>query len=432
MTVIDVDQHLFERANLWQEYCDPAKRHLAVTIEPDELGYCWLTNRFLNRRIGYAWISVPEDGFASMGIPTEGWRLGKPSEIDYSRDLPEDYWNPSARVAKLDEFGIDKAMMISNWGLQWARGVADRLDVIRANLEAWNRWAVEVQQEGKGRLISVGHVTLRGADFGWLDEQLRLLARGGVKMAMINYGLIDGRRPSHPDHDRAWHMFVEHGIVPVFHIVDSDARASGLPEAWTEHDHDRFTPLLELVFCYVGIQATIADLALNGVFARHPELMFCLVEVAAGWLPGLLGNLGVNGTGLDMTYDMHYRLSGRHLTELELPPSEYVLRQVRMAPSLADDVKGLISQFGDIFLFGGDYPHCEGLRSPLEEYRQAVGPLPEQAAARLYGGTAAEMLGLTEATTPSGKPAGVAARQTAAAVGSTTGASWDPRSGVTS
>jgi hypothetical protein len=30
--VIDMDQHLCERPTLWRDYCDPSKRHLAVTI----------------------------------------------------------------------------------------------------------------------------------------------------------------------------------------------------------------------------------------------------------------------------------------------------------------------------------------------------------------------------------------------------------------
>ena len=394
MTVIDVDQHLFERPDMWREYCDPSKRDLAISIEPDEMGYWWLTSRLLHRKIGHAWISVPEDGFVSMGGQMERWREGKPSDINYERDLPAEYWNPSARVAKLDEFGVDQAMLISNWGLQWARGVADRLDIIRANMEAWNRWTVEVQQEGNGRLIGVGHVTMRGADFSWLEDQLRLLSAGGVKAAMVNYGLVDGRRPSHPDHDRAWSAFVEHGIVPVFHVIDSDERASALPEAWFDNDHDRFTPVMELVFAFLGIQVTIADLALNGVLARYPELKFAIIELSASWLPGLL-SFGPNGPGLDIAYGLHECLTGRHATTLELQPSEYVLRQVRIAPGWADDIGSLISNYGDIFMFGGDYPHCEGLESPLREYRELVGSLPDPAAARLYGETAAETLGIS-------------------------------------
>ena len=41
-TAVDCDMHLFEPAGMWQRYCDPGERHLALRTEADELGYVWL------------------------------------------------------------------------------------------------------------------------------------------------------------------------------------------------------------------------------------------------------------------------------------------------------------------------------------------------------------------------------------------------------
>ncbi len=37
---------------------------------------------------------------------------------------------------------------------------------------------------------------------------------------MIAPAAVDGRPLSHPDHERLWSAFVEHGVTPVFHVAD--------------------------------------------------------------------------------------------------------------------------------------------------------------------------------------------------------------------
>jgi hypothetical protein len=153
-----------------------------------------------------------------LNVPT----FGRSTAIRRSAtaDLPHQYWNPTARRHQLDTFGIDVAVILPQWALLWGAahaGVGQFLEVCRPNMEAWNRWAVEAQQEGRGRLQAVGHLSLRGGDPAWLEDQLTVLARGGVRAAMISHGLVDGRRPSHPDHDGAWDAFVRHGVTPLFH-----------------------------------------------------------------------------------------------------------------------------------------------------------------------------------------------------------------------
>ena len=387
--IADCDQHVFEPANMWRDYCDPQKRDMAITIEPDALGYWWLQNNFLGRRVTYAWISVPEDGFVSMGGPRAREIQGLPSEIDYARDLPASYWEPNARIGKLDEWGIDQALMIPNWTLIWERGVGDNLEVCRANMEAWNRFAAEMQAHGAGRLHYVGHVTLRGGDMGWLESQLALLSAAGVRAATFTYGLMDGRRMSHPDHERAWSLFVEYGVLPVLHVTDGEQRASALPYEWFENDNDRFVPAVEIPFMNIGVQVSLTDLVLNGVFERHPQLRFCLVEFSANmWLPGLLA-------ACDKAYEQHNKLSGQYLYQLARPPSEYLLERVNVAvdPRHGEDMAGFVQQFGaDNLMFGGDWPHCEGYVDPYRGYQQLVGELPPALSDRLYGGTLTSML----------------------------------------
>jgi Amidohydrolase len=389
MTIIDADQHLFERPDFWRSYCDPRKRDLALTIEPDEQGYWHLTNNWLGKRIWQAWVPTPEDGMAALRETFQRRRRGEPSIVNYERDLPRDYSDPDARVAKLDQMKIDKALLLPHWGLIWGNpitGVQD-LEVLRANLEAENRRAVEVQMGGGGRLIGVGHLSMRGGDLGWFRQQIDLLARGGVRFAFMLSGLIDGRRWSHPDHESAWATLAEKRIAVLFHVQDNEMRTSGLADGWFENDPDWFVPVVEQPFNTIGVQVTLADLALNGVLERHPDLRICGMELLADWFPILCRRV-------DTGYTTHATIAGRDLYTLKEPPSYYLKRAVRLAPHWTlENVPDLLSSFGsDHFMFGSDYPHCEGLAS-ADRYRELVGKLPNgDAERRLMGGVIEELL----------------------------------------
>jgi len=52
VSIIDVDQHLYESRDLWDQHIDPDLRNEALAIEDDELGHPWVTWR--GRRIGAA------------------------------------------------------------------------------------------------------------------------------------------------------------------------------------------------------------------------------------------------------------------------------------------------------------------------------------------------------------------------------------------
>jgi predicted TIM-barrel fold metal-dependent hydrolase len=402
--IFDFDQHLFEYPTMWKDYCDPESQDLALEIERDDLGYPWVFSRATNRRAYIYAKTVPEDGFITHFEPWQRWKDRLPAEIDYVADMPADYIGAAARVAKLDELGIDKALLLPHFAFVWGRLVTERLDIIRANLAAWNRWIVDVRAEGGGRLEPTGHVTLRGGDLGWLESQLELLSRGGVRAALLSYGLVDGRRMSHPDHDRAWQLFVDHGITPVFHIQDADVRASGLGEGWFVDDLDPLFGALDFTFSHLGVQVAIADLILGGVFDRVPDLKLCTVELTAGWInplvagsSGIPGSVGgvVNGPGLDISY----RVEGffrRNTVQLKREPSEYLFDHVRATANPAEPIQHYLDNgLEDIVMFGGDYPHCEGFLSPVETFRATLDALNPEQERKFYGGTAAALLGVS-------------------------------------
>jgi predicted TIM-barrel fold metal-dependent hydrolase len=375
--VIDADTHLYEGRGLWAEHTAPRERDLALRIADDELGHAWLV--LGDRRIHLAEVHHPGD-VSSMGVYRERVRAGLPAERPYDEALPRHFWDPVMRRDRLDEMGLDEAVVFPNFGLLWERPLASDLPATRVNMAAWNRWAVAVAQEGQGRLHPVAHLGLRDRSF--LEDQLRLMAAGDLRLAMIAPALVDGRPLSHPDLDWAWSAFEEHGVTPVFHVANFP---HPFHDGWYAGDPDEVAPVLSSAFIWTPPALALADLAVNGVLARHPDLRVGVMELSAVWVPMFL-------LMLDGGFDFHARFNGRPLHDLELRPSEYIRRQVRVAAFGYERPDRLIGQAGELFMFCSDFPHAEGLAQPLEDYRGLCGPVEEAAADRLYGGNVAWLL----------------------------------------
>jgi predicted TIM-barrel fold metal-dependent hydrolase len=354
--VIDSDQHLYETRTTWIDHIDPAHRDDALRIVDDDLGYPWLSWG-PDRKLGP--VDVQHPGLTSeLGNRRERIRAGLPPESRYDDDLPRDYWDASARADRLTEMGIDQAVVFPNFGLLWERTLDEDVTSLTANMTSWNRWCGSVAADGRGRVHPVAHLTMR--DDVWLARELADLERAGVHLAMIAPALVDGRPLSHPDLDRAWSAFVERGVTPVFHVAD---QPRPFDDAWYTDGEERGVPVLESVFLYMAAALSCTDLIINGVLARHPDLHIGIVELSAVWVPMYL-------MMLDGGTNFVRRLNGRSPAELELAPSEYFRRQVRVSSFAYELPVNITRQLGgsDILMCCSDYPHSEGTADPLADY----------------------------------------------------------------
>ena len=380
-TRFDADTHLYETRDLWARYADPADRHRALAIEDDDLGHAWLVHG--GRKVHLAEIHHPGD-VAAMGAYRQRVRRGEPAEVRFDDALPRGFWDPEVRRGQLDEFGLDATVVFPNYGLLWERPLQHDLGAVLANMRAWNRWAVDVAAAGAGRLFPVGHVSLR--DPAWLERELGALASGGVRLAMVAPALVDGRPLSHPELDGAWSAFVDHAVTPVFHVA---AFPHPFAQAWYDADPDPVAPVLGSVFLWSAPALALADLAVNGVFDRHPGLRLGVMELSAVWV-------GMFLVMLDGGFDFHARFNGRPLTDLALRPSEYVRRHVRVATFCYENPRRLVDEVGeDVFMFSSDYPHAEGVARPVADYERVAGPVDGRAGDQLYAGNLSWLLGLT-------------------------------------
>jgi hypothetical protein len=356
MPVIDSDQHLYEARSCWLDHVDPDARDDALRIEDDERGYSWITWR--DQRLGTADVQIPGET-TILGDRNARRVAGEPAEYSYDEALPAAYWDPTARRDQLAEMGMDGAVLFPNYGLLWERRLSVDLPALLANMGAWNRWAGIVASEGGGSLFPVAHLSLRNLD--GLDDQLRALSASGVRLAMVAPTIVDGKPLSHPDLDRAWSSFVEHGVTPVFHVAD---QPRVFDDAWFTDDDMGGVNAIESVFLYVPAALALTDLIVNGTLEAHPELRFGIVELSAIWVPQFL-------MMLDGAIEFTDKLRGRPVAPLSLRPSEYFRRQVRVS-SFAYEMPGhLMRQSGDLFMACSDYPHSEGTDTMLDDYAKS-------------------------------------------------------------
>lgn len=381
IAVLDADSHLFERPDLWATHIDPQHAELALRIENDELGHPWLM--LGDRRLMLTWVCEP-GSYESIGDLIDDHRNGRPARFDYQRDLPASHWNPTVRRDCLDGWGVAESVCFPQWGINWELWLGEDLTALRANMSAWNRWAASVRHDGHGRLHPVGHVTLRGDD-DWLDRELAFLAANDIRLAMMSTGLVDGRRLSHPELDRAWSSFEHHGVTPTFHVGGTSLTGL-LDRAWVANDDIDYMPMLSFPLHGFDAQLALSDLVLNGVLARHPRLRVAVVELLSRWLVDLAYKV-------DSAYSTHRRIAGHRLQPLDERPSDYLRRQVRVSAFAAEKPGAIMAQVGPMLMFGGDFPHPEGYASPYSEYRaKANEDLDDAIARRFYGANLAELL----------------------------------------
>ncbi len=358
VVIIDSDQHLYESRTLWTEYIDPSLRGEALAIVDDEFGYPWLSWR--GGRLDLADVQLPGDTKA-IGRNRQRCRQNLPPEYSYDESLPAEYWEPASRAKQLTRMGLDEAVLFPNFGLLWERRLSDAPTALMANMAAWNRWCATVSEEGGGRLHPVAHLTLR--DPAWLEDQLARLATAGVRLGMIAPAAVDGRPLSHPDHDRMWAAFVDHGVTPVFHVADQPRI---LDEAFYPGPDESFVPALESVFLWVPPAIAVTDLILNGVFDRHPDLHIGIVELSSVWVPQYL-------MMLDGGWEFTSVLNGQAPVTLTMRPSEYFKRHVRVSSFSYERPERLMARSGDLFMCCSDYPHSEGTATPIEDYARIGG-----------------------------------------------------------
>jgi len=380
LPMIDVDQHLFESRTTWSEHIDPADRADALFIADDEAGWPWLTWR--GERLTPLEVPIPERS-SLIGADRLRRVRGERAPASFDELVPDSYRLAGARLQLLDSFGLDASVLFPNYGLLWEQRLASDRAAQRANARAYNRFVAGICADGEGRLFGVAHVLLHDPE--WAVEEIGRVRTDGVRLAMIAPAPVDDKPLSHPDFDPVWAAFSDHGVALVFHVSEFE---SPLHPAWRQGEPEEGERLFDSIFLYLAPAVALADLILNGVLERFPSLRVGVVELTASWVPHFL--LHIDGAS-----DFFAQRHGEPYHQLSARPSEYFLRQVRVAALPYEMPYRLVPKVGDdTFMIGSDWPHAEGVADPVAAAERGVRGLEGAARENILGANAAWLLGL--------------------------------------
>jgi len=380
LPMIDVDQHLFESRTTWSEHIDPANRADALFIADDEAGWPWLTWR--GERLTPLEVPIPERS-SLIGADRLRRVRGERAPASFDELVPDSYRLAGARLQLLDSFGLDASVLFPNYGLLWEQRLASDRAAQRANARAYNRFVAGICADGEGRLFGVAHVLLHDPE--WAVEEIGRVRTDGVRLAMIAPAPVDDKPLSHPDFDPVWAACSDHGVAPVFHVSEFE---SPLHPAWRQGEPEEGERLFDSIFLYLAPAVALADLILNGVLERFPSLRVGVVELTASWVPQFL--LHIDGAS-----DFFAQRHGEPYHQLSARPSEYFLRQVRVAALPYEMPYRLVPKVGDdTFMIGSDWPHAEGVADPVAAAERGVRGLEGAARENILGANAAWLLSL--------------------------------------
>lgn len=242
------------------------------------------------------------------------------------------------------------------------------LDVVYGGCDALNRAMADFCSDDP-RLLPVGYLSHRDPERAVTSLQMALDL--GIRTVWIASDAVEGRAPSHVCYDPIWAMLEEARVPVTLHIGSGQNMPSaymnvdGPNDAKPNPSNLETTRPKDLPVVHHSIERWLTCMIYDGVLERHPNLKVGLVELGANWLPASLMNL-----------DMGVSLLGKFdekLKALSIKPSEYVQRQVRVAPLHTEDTGWILRNVGkDILMFNTDYPHPEGGRDPFGDFERSL------------------------------------------------------------
>ena len=361
--IFDCDSHIHEKDFAFFDEYLPGKYRAEWTIArkrgPDGRFGLHIGDRYLENSE-----SNPEGLVPPPGRLKDWLRAMKRGEsmLDGWIAPTPDMDDPVARLAKLDEFGVEGAMVFPGEILA-ALAYLNQPLATDAVLSAYNRymqarWSFNVED----RLYPTPFLTLWDVDRAVAEADW--LIRHGARSVVMPMGPYNDRSPADPAYDAVWSRLNEAGVAVTFHIADCNFLHPMLMQ-WGEkpfqprrRGQSAFTWMFG--FSDLAAQMTLSSFIFHNFFARFPRIRLCSVENGAKWLPAFLEKMDVMR---GMAKNGYWPCG-----QLKQRPSEVFKQHCFVVAYPEDDVGSIIGAIGtdSCLLMGSDYPHAEGVPTPRE------------------------------------------------------------------
>jgi predicted TIM-barrel fold metal-dependent hydrolase len=318
--VIDVDGHVWEPDDAWEEHLDPAFLDRRPRIVLDDRG----TTRYLI-----------EDRLMPIGTGRGAWAPEGFREASLHRPGGSD---PRARLVDMDVEGIDTAVLYGTVAMGlWS--IMD-IDLGVAVCRAFNDWLAAYCSADTSRLRPTCSLPLRSIPHAVAEAERAVTQLGAVTIPLP--GAIVGRNLDDPELDPLWAL-AERLDTPI-----------GVHAGGTGLAVDRFVDQYAMAHACafpMDIMLGLTAVLCGGVLERYPRVRVAFLEAGCGFLPYFLERL-----------DEHYEKRPGEMPNITKAPSDYVAEgRVVVSCEPEEHAIGYVSErLGPgVVVYASDYPHWD-------------------------------------------------------------------------
>jgi predicted TIM-barrel fold metal-dependent hydrolase len=310
-----------------------------------------------------------------------------PRTLTKVEPIHPEYQDRDRRLAVMEEQGLSGVLLFPTLGCGVEEALRGDVPATMASLRAFNRWLEDDWGYAyQDRIFSAPMISF--ADPAQAVQEVERVAGLGARVVSVRPApvpALGGKSKSlgDKDFDPVWSALEDADLAVGLHLSDSGYQRSaaapwGAPETFAPFR--RSSVLASVLVGDRAIHDTIASMMIDGVFTRHPRLRVASVENGSDWVHLLLKRLRkqINQTPWAFTED----------------PVDTLRRHVWVTPYYEEDLRKLADVLGaDRVLFGSDWPHGEGLASPLD-FTQELHSFDERDTDRIMRTNALDLLRL--------------------------------------
>ncbi len=385
--LFDADNHLYETREAFTKFLPD--RYKGAIDYVDVHG----RTKIVVRGVISNYIPNPTfDVVARPGAMEEYFRIGNPEGKDRRAIFGEPmkaipaFRDPAARVALMDEQGIDRALMFPTLASLLEERMRDDPDMTHAVIHSLNEWMHETWSfDYEGRIFATPVITLPIVDRA--IEELEWVLERGARVVLIRpapaYGYRGPRSPGLPEFDPFWQKVVDNDVLVAMH--SSDSGYERYTNDWEGSDSEMlpFQPqAFRLLSGWRPVEDAASALICHGALSRFPALKVAVIENGSSWVAPLIDRLA----------DIYKKMP----QDFQENPVEVFKRNIYISPFWEEDLGALARLIGvDHVLFGSDYPHPEGLADPVS-YADELEGLDEESVRKIMGGNLARLMNVAE------------------------------------
>ena len=387
--VIDVDNHYYEPLASFTRHLDKKFKRRGVQVFQDGKH----TQVVIGGRVNHF---IPNPTFDPIIVPgcldllfrgtvPDGVDPSSLMKVERLADHPE-YQNRDARVAVMDAQGLETVFMLPTFACGVEEALKHDVEATMASVHAFNLWLDEDWgfDRPDHRVIAAPIISL--ADPQQAVEEVDFVLARGARIVLVRPapvpGVVKPRSLGDPLHDPVWARLAEAGVPVGFHLSDSGYLQI---RGWwggnsTFEGFGARDPLDQVLMDDRAIHDTMASMIVHGVFTRHPKLKAVSIENGSYFVHRLIKRLKKSANN----HPRHYTVD----------PVEQLITNVWIAPYYEDDLSELAGIIGvEKILFGSDWPHGEGLESPID-YAKELTAFSDSDVRKIMRDNALDLLGV--------------------------------------